>query len=520
MRVHQFIEHWARLRPHAEFVVQDDLRLSYGDANSTVDRLASRIVAEGVQQFERIGVLARNRPEYVLLYLAASKAGVVIVPIDARQPSAQWQHVLVDSGVRLLFCADEFVSSVDEFRKEITTLRGFINFDGPANGWRPFDDWLTEKTAEMAERDMADANPYYQIYTSGTTGQPKGVVLSHGAIVAHVMQNDLLIRGKPGEHWLMATPIFHTSAINDLVLQVAYTGGTLFILPAFEPNAVLQAIQGNRIAITVLASAMISACLSASSDVGNRSFNSLRFIAYGGSAISKDTLRRATDVFGCDLAQIYGLTECPSVAFLTPEDHNLALSTKSELLESAGRPELGTDVRILDDDGRAVPGGTLGEVAVRGPQVMSEYWTQPEATKEALRDGWLHTGDVGFLDQEGYLFIQDRIKDVIVTSGRNVFPRMIEDVLSQHPLVHEVAVIGVPNVDTGEAIKAVVVPTGDAQPDEQELINFCDGALADYQRPSSVDIIDSLPRNTMGKILKRVLREPYWSGQQRRVGET
>jgi acyl-CoA synthetase (AMP-forming)/AMP-acid ligase II len=256
----------------------------------------------------------------------------------------------------------------------------------------------------------------------------------------------------------------------------------------------------------VLVPAMLTACLAAVDDLGDRRFPALRSIHYGAMPIAEATLRRSLDAFGCDFMQSYGMTEAAqALTVLSPDDHRLALDSRPELLLSAGRPALGTELRI----------GELGEILARGPQLMSGYWERPEATAETLRDGWLHTGDAGRIDEQGYLFVEDRLKDLIVSGGENVYPRIVEDALHRHPAVAEAAVIGVPDKRWGETVKAVVVLRAECT--EDDLIAFCRTRLGGFERPRSVDFVAELPRTASGKVLKRVLREPYWKGRSRRV---
>jgi len=520
MLIHKFLEYWARERPRAEFALQGDTGISYTEAAERVHRLANGIVDAGVHIGERIGFLAWNRLESVLLYLAAAKSGVIAVPLDARQTPDQWRFVINDSRVKLLFCAGEFAATVDRILDDLPTVRVLVNLDGDStgHGWMDLKTFLGTTEPLPDVRLVGEADPFYEIYTSGTTGTPKGVVHSHGAVGTYLKQNDLICRGQPGERWLMVTPVFHTSAIAHIALLGVYTGGTLSILPSFDPVEVVRALSEDSIAGTALGAPMISSCLNSVPDIDRRKFDRLRLITYGGAPIAADTLRRASAIFGCDFLQVYGLTESSFVTFLTPQDHRRALAGKPELLLSAGRPVLGCEVRIVDDNGASLPAGEIGEITVRGPQVMMGYWDRPEATAEVLRDGWLHTGDLGRMDTDGYLFLQDRIKDVIVNMGRNVYPAMVENVLNKHPAVAATAVIGVPDPQTGEAVKAVVVLREKAHADERELLRFCESDLGEYQRPVSVDFVKSLPRNAMGKVLKRLLREPYWHGYGRRIG--
>jgi acyl-CoA synthetase (AMP-forming)/AMP-acid ligase II len=270
--------------------------------------------------------------------------------------------------------------------------------------------------------------------------------------------------------------------------------------------------------MTILVPSMIQACLVAVPDIAERSYPDLQTMLYAASPIAEQTLRRAMDVFKCDFIQLYGMTELSPVATLmTPDDHHRALTDKLELLQSTGRAVLATEIRIADEDDNTLPNGDIGEILVRGPQVMVGYWNMPEATAEALRGGWMHTGDAGIMDDEGFIYIRDRVKDMIVSGGENVYPNVVENLLFQHPSVADVAVIGVPDERWGEAVKAVVVLRDGASATDEEIMDFCRGKLGGFERPRSVDFIDALPRTASGKVLKRDLREPYWVGHDRRV---
>ena len=332
------------------------------------------------------------------------------------------------------------------------------------------------------------------------------------------MQNGLALRGEPGERRLLVAPVFHAAGAVATAFRSVCEGGCLYIQTDFNPSEVIRALSEEHIVMAQLVPSMIQACLTTVADVAQRPYEDLCFIIYGASPIAEQTLRRAIAVFKCDFLQGYGMTETTSaLTYLLPSDHRHALTQKPALLLSAGRALLGTEVRIVDTDDNPVPNGTIGEVVGRGPQLMKGYWNRPEATAEALRGGWMHTGDAGVMDDEGYVYIQDRVKDMIVSGGENVYPRIVEEVLFQHPAIADAAVIGVPDERWGEMVKAVVVLREGMNATAEEIREFCRGRLGSFERPRSVDFVDARPRNPSGKVLKRTLREPYWAGQQRRV---
>ena len=292
----------------------------------------------------------------------------------------------------------------------------------------------------------------------------------------------------------------------------------MYIQQDFEPSEVVRALSEEQIAGAQLVPAMIQACLVRVPDVAERRYDALKTVLYGASPIAEQTLRRAMEVFKCDFAQRYGMTELSALATpLSPSDHRRAVDGNPELLLSAGRAVLGTEIRIVDEDDSRVPNGTMGEIIVRGPQVMKGYWNLPEETAEALRGGWMHTGDAGVTDDQGYLYVQDRVKDMIVSGGENVYPRVVEDVLFAHPAVADCAVIGVPDEQWGETVKAIVVLRPNASARPLEIIQHVRREIADFKAPRSVDFVDTLPRTPSGKIKKAVLREPYWKERERQV---
>jgi len=312
-------------------------------------------------------------------------------------------------------------------------------------------------------------------------------------------------------------PLFHVGGLVP-ALSALIVGAKLFVYPTFDPQEVLRAISENKITHAALVAAMILFVLSVP-DAGSHDFSKLKYIVYGGSPISPDLLKQAMTVFKCDFIQGYGLTEAASFAtLLRPEDHVLD-GTPEQLkrLTSAGKEMLGIEVKVVDEQGEEVKAGDLGEIIIKGENNMLGYWEQPEETTEALRNGWFYSGDMGTVDDEGYIFILERKKDMIISGGENIYSREIEDVLASHPAVAEGSIIGVPDEVWGESVKAVIVVKEGESVTEQEIIDFCASKLAGYKKPKSVDILTELPRTPAGKVLKRLLRDPYWEGHDRGV---
>jgi acyl-CoA synthetase (AMP-forming)/AMP-acid ligase II len=517
--LHSFLDYWAREQPNAEFAVQGQQQMTYRQALAAANRLANAFVNAGLRVGDRVALLSKNRIEYVLLYYAASKAGVVLVPLNYRLSPPQWTAIIGDAQARMLIAGGEYVEVGETIRGDLNPVEHFVSLDPTsAPGWQEYAGWVADQPSAAPDLQLDPDGELYQMYTSGTTGLPKGAVLSQRNLAVNLMQIWGAYRGQPGQRSLVVLPLFHAATVPSVFAPLSW-GGALYIMEQFNPTEMVRILSQERIGFASLVPAVLQACLLAVPDVAKYRYEHLQMIYYGASPITEQTLRRAMQVFPCEFIQSYGLTEATqTITFLLPADHRRALSGQPELLLSAGRPVVGTELRIVDQDGNPLPNGALGEIIIRGPQLMAGYWNRPAETAATLRGGWLHTGDVGMLDGEGYLYIRDRLTDMILSGGENVYPNVVENVLARHPAVAEVAVIGVPDERWGETVKAIVVLRPGATATEADLIEFCRGQLAGFERPHSVDFIEALPRTPTGKVLKRVLRESYWAGQSRRVG--
>jgi acyl-CoA synthetase (AMP-forming)/AMP-acid ligase II len=513
MRVVDMFRFQAREDPEREFAVHGGRRLTYGQADDAVLRTVTALRESGIEPNDRIGVLTANCVEFVTVYLACSLVGCVPVPLNYRLAARELSYILQDSGAVLLISSLEFVPLVESALTETAVQKLVVLADDASAGWASYPQWVdVEPAAPDSLASLPGSIPAVQSYTSGTTGRPKGVLMSNDAMgwYAESQGAPLHAAGVLGGRLLVAAPVFH-AGITALWMTSLAWGGSLYIQDRFVADDVVFALREERVAWTLLIPSMIQMCLVNVPDVADRSYPELKLMVYGGSSIAEPTLRRAIEVFDCDFLQQYGLTETNAIVNLTPGDHRRALAENPDRLLAAGRPLPACGVRVVDEDGADVEPGIVGEILLRGPHLLDGYWHNPIATAETLRDGWLWTGDAGCLDSDGYLYVRDRIKDVIITGGENVYSREVESVLFEHPDLVDAAVIGVPDEMWGEAVKAIIVAAPGVTVDPADIISFCRERVANYKCPKTVDIVTELPRNPSGKVLKRMLRDRYTS---------
>ncbi|KUJ69086.1 long-chain fatty acid--CoA ligase [Streptomyces albus subsp. albus] len=498
--------HHAGTRPDRIAVECDGRRVTFRDLHLRSNRTGHALRAEGIVPGTRIAYLAKDTEHYYDLLLACAKTGAVLVPVDPRLTPAEIGHVLRDSGAEILFTEADRLPAVDALAPRPETLRTVLTLDAaPAHG-SGFLGWKADQPDTDPVSATGARHALAQIYTSGTTGAPKGVVLSQGSFWAI---NDLLARHQlDWIDWREDDRVLHVLPGHHIggpwwFLQGFRAGATNVLAQGFDAKRTLRLFADGGITTTLMVPSMLQILL-AEPGVGPGHFAGLRKVVYGGSPIPEPLLKQCLDTMGCEFAQIYGLTEtCASAVCLPPEAH----VPGSPRLTAAGRPYPGVAVQVVDSAGEPLPPGEVGEIRIDTPAVMTGYWQRPEETDRTLADGWLHTGDAGFLDEDGYLYIRDRIKDVILVAGENVYPAEVESALSEHPAVAEAAVIGIPDQVRGEAVRACVVPRPGTRPSPRELMLFLRERLADYKIPTTYAFVDSLPRNAGGKVLRRDLRE-------------
>lgn len=517
LRIQDWLRASAALHPLVVAVEGERERLTFAGLEDLAGRIAGGLARAGARPGDRVLVLSRNRAELVALYFAAARAGCVLVPVNWRLRAPEVRYIVEH-------CAPSVCVAEEAFRETLaeSTGDGCARFLlGPDHaGWRPFAELCsTPAGTDEAGDAVGPDTAVVQMYTSGTTGKPKGALLTHANVLAVTRGwlQDLHLAPR-ASRFLQVTPLFHVGGML-MVMSTVATGATLVLLPEFEPVAALEALARRGITHTLLVPAMIQWLLLEPS-LAERSFPSLELVAYGAAPMPTAVLHRAFDVFGCAFLQGYGLTETGGVLLtLRPEDHRWpAGDAPPARLSSAGRALSGVEVRVVDAGGVDVAPGLVGEIIARGPNVSPGYHADPAATAAALRAGWFHTGDLATVDAEGFVYVVDRLTDMILVGGENVYPREVEDVLMDHPEVADAAVIGVPHDVFGEEVLALIVPRAPlAGPDPRAVVRHCRTRLAAFKCPTRVELVPSLPRNAAGKLQRRALREPHWKGRPRRV---
>lgn len=512
--------HYGRMTPEKTAIVFEGERISWSSLDRHANRIANRLIEAGLAPGDHVAHFGKNTAAYFALLFGVAKAGGVLVGINWRLTPEELAYIVADSEARFLFADEGLTDIADHARTGLAKLETIVALNGRALGWPALADWLSAASDRDPDIAVAPSDVLFQMYTSGTTGRPKGAEITHEAVLIP-RRMDALIPDRDWHRWtgeevqLVQAPVFHLTG-NVWAMIGLYVGATIVVHRDFDIERIFADIAGERISHAIFVPAMLGAMLQHPA-LGKTDFSSLKTIYYGASPIPLALLQRAVAVFRADFVQLYGMTEISgSATYLPPSDHDP--SADNPRMRSAGKPFPWAEIRILDAEGRDVPAGSVGEVAIRAQTIMKGYWKRPEATAEVLRDGWFLTGDAGYLDGDGYLYIHDRVKDMIISGGENIYPAEVESCLYAHPDVLDVAVIGVPSEKWGEDVKALVVRRPGAELDADTLIAHARTHIAAYKCPRSVDFVDSLPRNASGKILKRELRKRYWQGRDRLVG--
>ncbi|MBT9473183.1 MAG: fatty acid--CoA ligase [Phenylobacterium sp.] len=507
----------AQRRPSATALVFEGRESSFAEFDRRTNQAAQALLAEGLGKGDRIAYLGKNSDHYFELLFGALKIGVVMAPIGWRLAPPEVAYIAGDAQARMLFVGPEVIECALQIAPDLPGVK-IVAMEPGGSGWPIYEAWRDAQPATDPDLPLGENEVAVQLYTSGTTGRPKGAMLSHLNILGGRRKaadaNMDWNRWGPDDISLVAMPVGHIGGTGWGIVGLV-NGAKGVVAREFDPFKVLDFIERDQISKMFMVPAALQIVVR-QPRVREVDYSRLKFILYGASPIPLDLLRECMEIFGCGFCQQYGMTEtCGTIVYLPPEDHD---PNGTPRMRAAGLPMPGVELKVVDEAGASLPPHEVGEVAVRSVSNMAGYWRLPEATKATVADdGWLRTGDAGYLDEDGYLFIHDRVKDMIISGAENIYPAEVESAVYGHPDVAEVAVIGVPHDTWGEAVKAIVVAKPGTSPDPDDIIAFARGRIAAFKAPKSIDFIAALPRNASGKILRRELREPYWAGRARRV---
>lgn len=518
MNLTQLIERASQTSPDTVATIYGERQRTWSQSCDRVSRLGSVLKGLGVEVGDRVSMLGMNSDNYFEAYFGISWCGGVFVPMNIRWSVAENLHSIEDSQPKVLLVDDFYLAHAQQFLAVTDTIASVIHMgDGETpEGMLNYEQVL--QGAEPMPRVRMDSDSLAGIfYTGGTTGTPKGVMLSHSNLIHSAMYAAVYIPSNDDTRCLHGAPMFHIADFSNTV-SITMVGKTHVFIPYFDPEIVLKAIDRHKATYTMMVPTMIQMLLD-HEEFENTDVSSLDGLVYGASPMSKTLLKRLRGYLPeLKLLQGYGQTEmAPNMTLLWPDDHAVD-GPNAHRLGSVGQPLVGVDMKILDENLTEVPQGSVGQIAVKGQNVMLGYWNKPEETAETIVDGWLLTGDAGYFDEDGYLYLVDRVKDMIVTGAENVFSGEVESAISDHPAVNIVAVIGIPSDQWGEAVHAIVIPKEGAAVTEAELIAHCRERIGGYKCPKSVEIrTEPFPMSAVGKVLKSKLREPYWADRERAV---
>lgn len=503
-------------RPNQVATVFEDNTTTYDVFDGHTSQVANGIIGAGITPQTRIGYLGKNSDIYFELLFGAAKANVILVGINWRLAPPEVEYIVNDAEMEMLFVEQDFFGLIDQIADRLPSVKQIVSMSGAHDGWDAFLAWRDSQDAADPLLPIDAEDVCCQMYTSGTTGNPKGVQMTNRGFFALRATEG---RAGPWAEWadddviMVPMPVFHIGG-TGWGFQGFYYGASVVVLEQAEPGEIIEAIQKHRVTKVFVVPAVLQFML-AHEKSKSADFSHVKVVLYGASPIPEDVLARAIETFKCPFVQLYGMTETNGTIVSLPfEEHKIG----SERMKAAGIPYDEVEIIIGDANDNPLPPREVGEILIKTPSIMKGYWNLPEATEAAVKGGWYHSGDAGFKDEDGFIYVYDRVKDMIVSGGENIYPAEIESAMSMHPAVADIAVIGVPSERWGEEVKAIVVRAQGENISEDELIEFTRTRIAGFKTPKSIDFVEELPRNPSGKLLKKELRAPYWEGHERMVG--
>ena len=514
MNTSEFLYITSLIVPDRTAVIFDGRRITYSDLALRVARLANALRQLGVEKGDRIATMEVNCNEHIEAYFAAAKLDAIYVPINFRASQSEVEYMLNDSSPTVLLAGSRYTDMIELISPKIESLKALVLIDGVAEGWHTYEKMLDSSSDDEMFPESDDDDLTMLMFTAGTTGSPKGVMLSHDSFSSYILTNVSPPDMEVEEKNILTVPLYHIAGVQA-VMAAIYGGRTLIIQRQFEPVEWMTLVEQEKANRAMMVPTMLKMVLD-HQEFQNHDLSSLQVITYGAAPMPLEVIRRAIAMLpGTFFINAFGQTEtAATITMLPPEDHILEgtdqeIEVKLKRLTSIGKPLEDVEVRIVSDEGKPVDLGETGEIVAKGSRLMKGYWKQEQATAEALRGGWLYTGDLGYFDEDGYIFLSGRAKDFIKRGGEMVSPEEVEQVLHSHPAIDEAAIIGVPDIDWGERVRAIVVAKEGETIDGPEVIEYCRSRLSSFKKPESVVVVDKLPRNPLGKVLKRILREDF-----------
>ena len=504
----------AMIVPDRHAIVFDDQRITFGELASRVNRLANGLAELGVGAGDRVAVMQVNCNEHIESYFATAKLDAIFVPINFRARAEELSFMLNDSGVKAIILGQRYQDMLRQVKPELTTLEHQITLEAPADDFVYYEDLIANSSDDERFPTADGEDVTIVMFTAGTTGTPKGVMLSHNSFSSYILANVEPVDMDVAEKNILTVPLHHIAGVQA-VMAAIYGGRTLVLQRQFDEEGWMKLVQDEQVNRAMMVPTMLKRLMDQPS-FGSYDLSSLRVITYGAAPMPLEVIKKAIAEFpNTRFINAFGQTETAStITMLPPDAHEIRegdpdYDAKLKRLGSIGKPLPDVEVRIVDEDGNDVALGENGEIVARGERLMKGYWNREEATKETLRGGWLYTGDLGYWDDEGYIFLSGRAKDFLKRGGEMIAPEEVEQIIMSHPAVDEAAIIGVPDIEWGERVRAIVVRKPGMELTMEEVVEHCRPRMAGFKRPEDVIFIDELPRNPMGKVLKRVLREEY-----------
>lgn len=518
MNTAEFLSISSAICPEKVAIVFEGKRYTFSQLNERVNRLGNALLKLGVQKGDRVAMMQVNTNQCIEAYFATAKIGGIYVPLNFRAKANELPYMLNTAEANTLFMGERYIDLVNSIKPQLTSVKNFISLDTKRDGMLYYEDIIASSPAEEIFTEIGDDDTTILMYTAGTTGFPKGVMLTHNSFAIYVLENVSPPDPETVEKNILTVPLYHVAG-TQAVMSAIYGGRTLVMERQFEAEEWMTLVEKERVGRAMMVPTMLKQLMD-HPGFSQHDLRSLKVITYGAAPMPLEVIRKALDVFpGVSFINAFGQTEtAATVTALTAEDHVISGSPadrekKLKRLSSIGKPLPDVGLKIVDEEGKTLPAGEVGEILVKGPRVMSGYWKDKEKTEKTIdKEGWVHTGDMAYMDEDGYIFLAGRATDMIKRAGEFISPEEVEIVLHSHPKVEEAAVIGVPDEEWGEVPKAIIVLKKGETATPEELMEYCRANLASFKRPRSVVFVEELPRNPMGKVLKRVLREQYAKG--------